>query len=408
MVLASRWNNSPPRALTSRISAISSTIVVLAPAVCFVGVHCSLLLGCEGLLRGDIGVRLKSTGMLRLVCKPAANIAKASPQIYNCYAARIRAMTQERWDAQMSDNYSNMYCDVEWLAQKMRQHKRTDLLTTLDIAGMAGVHVRDRRGNILPSVWTKQVQNMERESGVLLEANDMRKLLMKTLQDNIDANKDLVMSSSNQTVLVNWIKSTTESWELAYQDKLQERYDISTQIYAAMQEVYFEIEPFLLENPSARQHINNIKDSIRRIHVFLKDKDHTTAGNPPAGHNIVPVAGYLFDYDRALVRCMFRHPSLTSIFSRMAGKLLQKKEVLNKAGSYAAKVQRNDIVQEYNDAMMAFVDKVHVTPGLFADISNDSQTADFLFYIVDHAAISKPVSAAPVPLSVHSVCVKTT
>lgn len=302
--------------------------------------------------------------------------------------------------------------DAAYLVSRMREHKRVDLKTTLLIGGLAGVSTRDRRGNILPSVWAKQVQNMEAETGILLEANDMRKMLMKTMSDTIESNKNLVLTSDHPDVLVQWIKETTQTWELAYQDKLQEKYDISTQVYSAMQEVYFEIEPFLLENRSA-QHISNIRRHIKAIHEYFRQLDRESpqegdeeeeashAGstgrassapspNRPAKH----MANYLFDHDQALVRSIFRHHSLTSVMSRMAGKLLQKKEVLNKAGAYGTRVQRNDIVQEYNDAMMSFVEKVQSTPSLFQELSDESTKADFLFYIVDHAAIDAPVSAA--------------
>ena len=38
----------------------------------------------------------------------------------------------------------------------------------------------------------------------------------------------------------------------------------------------------------------------------------------------------------------------------LAGKLLQKKEVCNKAGAYSSQRQRSDVVQEYNDAVINF------------------------------------------------------
>lgn len=300
----------------------------------------------------------------------------------------------------MQAHYEGMK-NSQYLVEHMRAHKRTDLLTTLDIAGMAGVQTRDRRGNILPSVWAKQVQNMEAETGVLLEANDMRKMLMKTMSETIESNKNLVLTSDHPEVLVEWIRETTQLWEQTYQKKLNEKYDISTQVYAAMQEVYFEIEPFLMENPTSAQHLSNIRRCIRATYEFFKHLDsEESKGTEASEHDesTDPVskcmANYLFDHDRALVRCIFRHPSLTSVMSRMAGKLLQKKEVLNKAGAYAARVQRNDIVQEYNDAMMAFVEKVNNTPSLFQQLSEDSVLPDFVFYIIDHAAINEPVSAA--------------
>jgi len=57
--------------------------------------------------------------------------------------------------------------------------------------------------------------------------------------------------------------------------------------------------------------------------------------------------------EEALVRFYFRNPHTGGLFCRAAGKLLQKKEVCNKAGGYSAKQQRDDITQERDDALLA-------------------------------------------------------
>ena len=42
--------------------------------------------------------------------------------------------------------------------------------------------------------------------------------------------------------------------------------------------------------------------------------------------------------EEAQVRFFFRHPEISDIMCRLAGKLLQKKEVCNRSGNYSSKI----------------------------------------------------------------------
>jgi len=63
---------------------------------------------------------------------------------------------------------------------------------------------------------------------------------------------------------------------------------------------------------------------------------------------------FLHTLDNAVIRFMFRNPYFGMHMRRVAGKLLKKQEVCNKPGAYSAKVQRNDITQEVNEALDQF------------------------------------------------------
>lgn len=272
--------------------------------------------------------------------------------------------------------------DQKGFHDELAHVKRDDLLAAVEIAGLAGVPTRDRRGNVLPTIWTKQVQDMERETGVLLEANDMRKLLLEHLRESIEKRQPLLMELDSTRPLVEWICETTQEWEKTYCKKLQEKYDISSTIYACMQEVVFEVMPYLL---SLRSHtcgkaLHAVRARLRKLTEGLTaaDKKHL-----------------LFHEDRALVRVLFRHPAAREVLVRLAGKLLQRKEVCNKPGSYSARTQRNDIVQEYNDAVNAFCASAEAQPTLLQSLYEDAtniNNSKFDLYYVDHSTVQQPLT----------------
>lgn len=267
--------------------------------------------------------------------------------------------------------------------------KRNDLLTAIEIAGLAGMPTRDRRGNVLPTIWTKQVQNMERETGVLLEANDMRKLLLEHLRESIEKRQPLLMELDSTEPLVRWICETTRDWEKHYCQKLSEKYDISSTIYACMQEVVFEILPYLLSlsNKTSEDAINAVRNRLKILKERAKREVANNNTLQDFRHNL------FFNEERAVVRMLFRHPAARETLVRLAGKLLQRKEVCNKPGSYSARTQRNDIVQEYNDAVNAFCASAESNPtllqGLLRDLT-DLQAKNIVdLYYIDHSSIER-------------------
>lgn len=103
-----------------------------------------------------------------------------------------------------------------------------------------------------------------------------------------------------------------------------------------MQEVVFEILPYLLSlsNKTSENAINAVRNRLK----ILKERAKTEVANNNAlkdfRHNL------FFNEERAVVRMLFRHPAARETLVRLAGKLLQRKEVCNKPGSYSARTQR--------------------------------------------------------------------
>ena len=92
----------------------------------------------------------------------------------------------------------------------------------------------------------------------------------------------------------------------------------------------------------------------------------------------------------ALVRLLFRSETVPDLRERLcliAGKLLQKKEVCNKAGAYASKQQRSDVNQEYNNVVLEFRDwcsQRSIVPKLLRELQDEKT---WVYLVIDHTAV---------------------
>ena len=207
--------------------------------------------------------------------------------------------------------------------------QKLDLQIALSIAGFAGLETRDRRGNINSDVW---VRHSDKQSiGKLMEASDLKQLLMEQLRQQLGAQKDLLNECEEADVGVNWILHFTQTWEDKYLRKINRNFDISQRIVAAMHDGFFEVAGFLRDTPWD-------PDTIRPLLLDALSR----CDNP-----LLP--------QEALVRFYYRNPETGPYMQRLAGKILQKKDVCNKAGGYSAKVQRNDITLERDHALRDFI-----------------------------------------------------
>ena len=89
--------------------------------------------------------------------------------------------------------------------------------------------------------------------------------------------------------------------------------------------------------------------------------------------------------EAALVRFLFRNEYTRHYMSRIAGKILQKREVCNKAGAYSAKQQRHDITQEKDDAVKAFLYAIDSGDERFTACAEMLERAEVDRYFADHA-----------------------
>jgi hypothetical protein len=103
----------------------------------------------------------------------------------------------------------------------------------------------------------------------------------------------------------------------------------------------------------------------------------------------------------ALVRLLFRTtcvPHLREHLCLLAGKLLQKKEVCNKAGTYASHRQRSDVIQEWFYAKRDFniwceSNAVQVRDSLLAALRQKT----WIFLVIDHTAVPLSLSEIKSP-----------
>lgn len=291
---------------------------------------------------------------------------------------------------------------------RLNQSKRIDMKISVDITGIANCPVRDSAGNLLPFVWTRQSVCNEFDNATLLTREALQRHLQNFIDAGVKENQDLLQKVNDPALLVDWVVRTAEYWEKRYAEKRNEKYDISQTVFSAMYEVVFETVWPLLTCEYDFQAVNNklqqqmkslsanttLSKTSNKYHAHIlehissctseQEKDLESFFWMHRGHN-------------GLVRLLFRSsvPDLREHLCMLAGKLLQKKEVCNKAGTYASHRQRSDVLQEWcyskRDFQVWFEENSNsVLKGLLQALEKE----DWVFLLIDHTAV--PLSLATI------------
>ena len=222
-------------------------------------------------------------------------------------------------------------------AIQAREQKDKDLRIALCIAGYAGLPTRDRHGNVVPEVWTQHGRT-EEVSTQLIDVATVRGLLQEQLRAHMDARREMLLDLDDPAVVAKWVIDFTTKWELEYRKKVESKWDVSQTILTAMADTVDEVRE-VFDATSAGVTMATMRDAVENMYKKHKDKKEKM---------------YQSKHD-ALVRALFRSEHVGPFLARIAGKILQKRLVCNKAGMYSARVQRNDVTRERDDAIEALV-----------------------------------------------------
>ena len=218
-----------------------------------------------------------------------------------------------------------------------KQMRLLDTRIALSVAGFAGLPTRDRHGNISTDIWTKY--NVE-SVAKLLDIEHMRRLMTEQLTNHLEARKDLLLEAPDQTTVVQWIFGFTKAWEKAYREDV-EQWDIAQMILTTMEETICEVKEVFDHTEYLP-----LDETIQRIGEILRMNQEEAMSE----HELFD------DSYSATIRFLFRNKYTGPPLIRIAGKKLQKQLVCNRSGAYSARVQRNDVTQEKDDAITALVD----------------------------------------------------
>lgn len=218
-----------------------------------------------------------------------------------------------------------------------KQMRQLDTKIALSVAGFAGLPTRDRHGNISTDIWTKY--NVE-SVAKLLDIEHMRRLMTEQLTNHLEARKDLLLEAPDQTTVVQWIFGFTKAWEKAYREDV-EQWDIAQMILTTMEETICEVKEVFDHTEYLP-----LDETIQRIGEILRMNQEEAIRE----HELFD------DSYSATIRFLFRNKFTGPPLIRIAGKKLQKQLVCNRSGAYSARVQRNDVTQEKDDAITALVD----------------------------------------------------
>ena len=300
----------------------------------------------------------------------------------------------------------------------LNQTKRMDMKISIDITGIANCVVRDGNGNLLPFVWTRQSVCNEFENATLLTRDALQKHLQTFIDAGVKENLEMLQKVKDPALLVDWVVRTAEYWEKRYAEKRNEKYDISQTVFSAMFETVFDtVCPYLNDECDFNAVTKLLQENMDRL-------NKSTAANLYHTHILKRVSANLTAEERelesffwmhrghnALVRLLYRTtcvPELREHLCILAGKLLQKKEVCNKAGTYASHRQRSDVIQEWYYAKRDFSrwcesNARTVTEKLLQELKDQS----WIFLVIDHTAVPLSLTELKTPdmnIETYSVC----
>jgi hypothetical protein len=241
-----------------------------------------------------------------------------------------------------------------------------DLELALIIAAGGGMRTHDKLGTVSEDVWSQYRDTST--LGKLVEAKDIRKLLLDQIQVQLDAKKDMLLEVESDKMICQWIIRYTKSWEEEYSKNTNKTFDIGRKILAIMHDALFEVRD-ILNMPQNAFSLADIEDAVARAH-----EEHDTADYK------------LLQGDDAVVRFLFRNEHTRFHMVRIASRLLQKKEVCNRAGAYSAKQQRHDVTQEKDAAVTGLYHAVEDGEARFAACRALLDSNDFEDYIADYTS----------------------
>jgi hypothetical protein len=287
--------------------------------------------------------------------------------------------------------------DMSELMLHLQKIKRIDMRIAVDVAGIANVAVRDANGNLLPIVWTRQSVSNEYDNATLLTRDALQKHLQTFIDAGVKENIDILQKVEDPALLVDWVVRTAEYWEKRYAAKRDEKYDISQTVFSAMFEAlgiekvyeallmvgFQKVENQLQKNLQELRHGKN--KYHRLLLTYISDQQSTNT------HTELESFFWMHRGFSAIVRLLFRAdviPNMREHLCMLAGKLLQKKEVCNKAGAYSSQRQRSDVVQELSGQVRSFINWLDYLPRIqIQELLKLLESEEWIFYVIDHTAL---------------------
>lgn len=301
-----------------------------------------------------------------------------------------------------------MLPDTNELMLRLEKIKRVDMRIAIDVAGLANVAVRDANGNLLPIVWTRQSVSNEYENATLLTRDALQKHLQTFIDAGVKDNIDILQKVEDPALLVDWVVRTAGYWEQRYAAKRDEKYDISQTVYSAMFEA---LEIDSVHDAMVEWGLEQVEEKLRQ------NMQQLASGTPNKYHALL--MQYVTDLQphtetaqlesffwmhrgfAAVVRMLFRSdviPNLREHLCLLAGKMLQKKEVCNKAGAYSSMRQRSDVMDELGKRVQSFLFFLDtVQKSALETLLADLDKPEWIFYVIDHTALPVTLSHMRTP-----------
>lgn len=228
-----------------------------------------------------------------------------------------------------------------------------DMDTALAIASGAGLDTHDTLGNISMHVWTRNATKSK-----LIKTQDIRRLLLEQIRIQLEKHKVSILESQEASTVVQWIVNYTNEWQKLYYEKIRQEYQISQQILAVMQETYEILYLIMCDIVGEAA----MKKFVLQIHDIVTA--HQQSNTQAIKIQLAPCIA------------LFRHHATNMAFIRVACKLMTKKNICDRPGTYATTQQRSDAEQQFNDSLVHFIENMQDSEKPLSEILEDRQSFD--------------------------------
>jgi hypothetical protein len=253
----------------------------------------------------------------------------------NIFRGTVHPALQETW-SQLINRVS-----MPTITDTSALWRFVDLELALSIASGAGIPTHDTLGNISAHVWTRRTNVTNDASHThLVATQDIRRLLLEQIKTQLENHKTSILEADDAGPVVRWIFNYAKKWQELYYAKIQEKYAISQQILAVMQETYELTKPFMCDivgEDVFRSFTEHVKITIATLKTNRENTLHDTT---------------------APCIALFRHTVTGPALVRVACKLMAKRLMCDKPGVYASVYQRSDAEQQLHDSLAHFIESM--------------------------------------------------
>lgn len=255
--------------------------------------------------------------------------------------------------------------------EHLYQAQCADLTIAQDIGAMAGMPPLDATGNVHQGLWAPKLFPMH--VGQLTDSKQVAKSMWNQIDHMLEHNKAMINEVDDMNTVPDWNFNTIKAHEEKLKQHTHRVYDISPAILASMRETMFRVRP----------HLSNMGLTVEDINDMLLHQQRQMLSKLSAAQK----ADLRFvNASELVLRFLFRSLHTRNIMVTIAGRIMNKHEVCNRAGSWASTKTRHDLTRDIDEAIIRLWDDGRMGAGWIDELRDELRDKIQHWQMLDHTA----------------------